>query len=423
MNRKIKILRVFGAIILFALFVQPVFATTYYVRTDGGTATQCTGLVDATYPGSGVGQPCAFEHPFWAISPSGSPTILAGGDTLIIGPGSYMMGYGAPNTPKCSASSAWDCHMRSIPSGPDANHSTKIYGRGWNTGCSVKPELWGTQRATNVLDLRGSSNVEVQCLEVTDHSSCMEGGPDRATRCQRNTYPFGEWASIGIAARDSVNVLLKNVSVHGLHAGVAAGRLKDWTLEDVEILRNSFIGWDGDIGANVSANSGTMKFTRVKIQFSGCGETYPGGQPHHCYSQDQGGYGDGVGTHRTGANWIFTDSNISHNVSDGLDLLYHNGDGTITITRSRFEGNAGNQVKTATATRIENSILIGNCDYFKGQSFTATTDTSFQPRGFNHCRALGNTLAVDFRANATVEVYNSTLYGRGDLLIEGGGDT
>jgi len=32
-------------------------ATTYYVRPDGGSPEQCTGLVDAPYPGSGTNQP------------------------------------------------------------------------------------------------------------------------------------------------------------------------------------------------------------------------------------------------------------------------------------------------------------------------------------------------------------------------------
>lgn len=34
--------------------------TNWYVRTDGGTAAQCTGTVDAPYPGTGTGQSCAF---------------------------------------------------------------------------------------------------------------------------------------------------------------------------------------------------------------------------------------------------------------------------------------------------------------------------------------------------------------------------
>ena len=118
------------------------------------------------------------------------------------------------------------------------------------------------------------------------------------------------------------------------HTGIHAGRLKDWTIEDSQIVANSFVGWDGDVGAFNSSNSGTLIFNRTKIEYSGCGETYPGGQPQHCYSQSQGGYGDGLGTHQTGANWVFNNVDFSHNVSDGLDLLYHDGTGTVTIKRS-----------------------------------------------------------------------------------------
>ncbi|HSJ58426.1 MAG TPA: hypothetical protein VLC95_14685, partial [Anaerolineae bacterium] len=35
-------------------------ATTYHVRPDGGSTGQCTGLVDAPYPGTGSDQPCAW---------------------------------------------------------------------------------------------------------------------------------------------------------------------------------------------------------------------------------------------------------------------------------------------------------------------------------------------------------------------------
>lgn len=37
--------------------------TVYYVRPDGGTSTQCTGLIDAPYSGTGSAQPCALSHP------------------------------------------------------------------------------------------------------------------------------------------------------------------------------------------------------------------------------------------------------------------------------------------------------------------------------------------------------------------------
>ena len=50
-------------------------ATTYYVRTDGGSPAQCTGLADAPYPGSGTAQSCAWDHPFRALPPDGTPRI------------------------------------------------------------------------------------------------------------------------------------------------------------------------------------------------------------------------------------------------------------------------------------------------------------------------------------------------------------
>lgn len=395
-------------------------ATTYYVRTDGGTDVQCNGKADAAYPGSGSNLACAFSHPFYVLSPAGSPSRMAGGDTLIIGPGQYMMGFGAPNTPSCSQYYPWDCSMRAVPSGTVSN-PTRILGKGYDTGCVSKPQLWGTERSASVLDLRSSSNVQIQCLEITDHSSCMDSGPDPATTCNRDSYPYGPWAMIGIVAADSQNVLLKNINIHGLRSGVLAGRLKDWTVENTDIIANSFVGWDGDIGADASSNSGTILFRKSKIKWSGCGETYPGLQRHHCYSQDQGGYGDGLGTHKTDGNWVFDRVDFSHNVSDGLDLLYHTGNGSVIIKHSRFEGNAGNQVKVAANTTIDNTKMIGNCAYFNGKSFTSKTGVGGSTVSFNNCRAAGNTIAVDFHPGTQVGIYNSTITGHGDVLVQSGG--
>ncbi|MCK5179551.1 MAG: hypothetical protein KAR32_08465, partial [Candidatus Omnitrophica bacterium] len=405
------------AAIGFCIFVAvPAYgATTYYVRTDGGSATQCTGLADAPYSGTGIGQNCAFNHSNWAIAPQGNnPTVMEGGDTLIIDNSDnaeYMMGYGTPNTrdtTKCHSSWPWDCYMRPIPSGPDPANPTRILGKGWDSGCENPPQLWATERVRRLINLTGSDNIEIQCLELTDHSNCQEHGP---VSCNRSTYPYGDWGNTGIYATDSDNVFLKNINIHGMaYRGIHAGRLRDWTAEDLRIVANPFIGWDGDVGAYNSSNSGTIAFTRLQIQYSGCGETYPGEMPHSCYSQSQGGYGDGLGTHKTGGNWIFIESDISHNTSDGLDLLYHTADGSIAIKRSRFEGNAGNQVKVAGNVEISNSVLIGNCGYFRDQSFTETP-------GFDNCRAAGSTLAAKFYADSDISIYNSTLTGNGDTMV------
>ena len=416
MRNKTVILQVAIGIIFSFILVNPSYATTYFVRTDGGTASQCTGTVDSPYPGSGTNQLCAFNHPFWVISPNGNnPTKMVGGDTLIIDGSNgvqYMIGFGAPNTSdtsKCSPSWAYDCTMRPVPSGPDPTHPTRILGKGWDTGCSSPPQLWGNERLWQVISLAGSNNVEVQCVEITDHSACQENGPNP---CNRNTPPFGPWASIGIYGADSTNVLLKNVNIHGLaKEGIHAGRLKDWTLDNTKIVANSFAGWDGDIGAYNSSNSGTMTFNKVTIAYNGCGETYPGKQPYNCYSQDQGGYGDGLGTHYTGANWVFNNCDVSHNVSDGIDLLYHDGSGTVTIKRTRAEGNASNQIKSSTNTTIENSIIIGNCAYFKNNPITWQSST------FNNCRAMGNSVALNFHAGMNASITDSTITSNGDDLV------
>ena len=72
-----------------------------------------------------------------------------------------------------------------------------------------------------------------------------------------------------------------------------------------------------------TANAGTLTFRHWTVEWNGCGETYPGGEPTGCWAQEAGGYGDGVGTGETGGDWIIEDSAFLHNTSDGLDLLYH----------------------------------------------------------------------------------------------------
>jgi hypothetical protein len=403
--------RVFAEAFIPALpFLAPAHAsvaTIYYVRPDGGSAAQCTGRVNAPYPGGGTGQPCAWDHPFRALPPGGAPRI-AGGDTLIIAAGSYMMGYGAPGTGNCEPDSAWDCTMPPIPSGSIGN-PTRILGAGWDAGCSNPPELWGTERAYYILNLTASDNVEIACLELTDHSGCVEfhGG---GLACQRDTYPYGDWADTGLYAADSANVHLRDLDIHGFaNAGVHAGRLADWTVEGLRIAGNGWVGWDGDIGSDDS-NSGTLHFRRWTVEWNGCGETYPGGQPAGCWGQTAGGYGDGVGTGETGGHWIIEDSAFLYNTSDGLDLLYTRLPGSsIEIRRTIAEGNAGNQIKTNGPTYIENAIIVGNCGYFNGQPFTHHVDD---------CRAAGNALALNLQPGDQASVMNATLASEGDCLVE-----
>jgi hypothetical protein len=402
--------------ILFALlllsFASLASATTWYVRTDGGDAVQCTGMGDAAYPGSGTSQSCAWKHPFYALPPGG-PARIAGGDTLVIDRGSYMIGLGAPGAVMCHANWSWDCFMTPVPSGPSATQPTRIVGRG-----TPAPELWGTQRTGMVMNLQGSSNVEMSNLEITDHESCIDnhchGGAcaGEVIRCNRAAYPWGEWAGTGISARDSKNVVLRDLDIHGLAMrGVFAARLTDWTMERLKIRGNGWAGWDGDIPDD-DTNAGQIIFRELELSWNGCGERYPSREPFGCWGQTAGGYGDGLGTGATAGHWIFEDSMIHHNTSDGLDLLYMKEGGRVTIRRTWAEGNAGNQLKTKGDSLIENSVVVGNCSYFTGYGNMAPGD---------HCRALGNTLSIGLHPSSIATVRNNTITGEGDCLVLSGG--
>jgi len=393
-------------------------AATYYIRTDGGTAQQCSGLADAAYPGSGENQACAWAHPFWALDSGGSWRIN-GGDTLLIDAGSYMMGYGAPNTGWCDAEGSYGCYFPPVPSGTDSLNPTRILGKGWNSGCSIPPELWGTQRTYHILNLEGTSDAIIDCFEITDHAGCVEYHSNLSVRCERDTYPYGEWADRGIYASDSSNVTLRHLNIHGLSGGgIHAGRISNWTVEDVRIAGNGLIGWDGDLWEGDDSNSGTITFRRVAVEWNGCVETYPGMQPDHCWAQSAGGYGDGIGVGRSGGHWIIEDSVIRHNTSDGVDLLYvgvDNPGSMVEIRRTTAEGNAGNQIKAGGSSSIVNSLVVGNCGYFFQKSFAQEMGDN---ESGDQCRAGGASLSLNLGRGDTASVVNSTIAGHGWALIE-----
>jgi hypothetical protein len=381
--------------------------STYYIRGDGGSAGQCDGLHDAAY--AGHGRACAWRHPFEALPPGGPPRIH-GGDTLIIGAGSYRMGSGAPGTEaleKCRDTWPWDCHVAAPPSGPSADHPTRLLGAGFDTGCRQPPELWGSGRASAVLELSGSSNVEVGCLDITDHSGCIEFHHAQDLRCQRDKPPYGDWAAIGIEAIDSANVQLHDVAVHGLaHDGIRAGRVRDWTLERVRITGNGWSGWNGDTGGD-SSDAGRLAFHDVEIAWNGCGETYPARGHAGCWGQEQGGYGDGLGTGRTGGDWTFDHVHVHHNTQDGIDLLHADASATVSFRNVRAEANAGNQLKSSGSVTMRNSTVNGNC--------AALADAGLDAADL--CRAEGNSVSLYLSAQTRDAVVDNEIDGEGDCLI------
>lgn len=364
----------------------PGSATTYYVRTDGGDARQCTGRANAAYSGRGSGQACAWKHPAIALPPSGAPRI-SGGDILRIGAGTYPIGD--------------DGYLHAVPSGPAPSRPTRIVGA---TG--KVPKLVGTRGIHRVLNLDGSSNVEIGNLEITDGSDCVFKHANARAACDDST----PWARVGLYARDSKNVWIHDLNIHGMAArGMNAGGLANWTMERVKLNRNGTAGWDANVGAG-SSNTGRFVLRDIEIGWNGCGERVASGEPWACWAQKTGGYGDGLGTTDTGGKWLVEDAYVHHNTSDGLDFRYMDGaDSThVTVRRVYAVANAGNQVKIKGNALVENSVLVGHCSYFRNRFFMTEADL---------CRADGSTLQLVMTGNDTAVVRDNTIAGEGAAQI------
>jgi len=168
--------------VLFLLICSPAFATTWYIRLDGGTQTQCTGQTNAPYPGSGSAQPCAFNHPFYLLNQSTFAWIISGGDTIQfedLGP--YYIGQqqGAVGTYwNFCGSNHFDCHFPStgIPAGTASNPTRFL---GLNAGhCSSGGLPSGTTTLSGingvfwVFTLQNSSYVDMECIDITQKDTC-----------------------------------------------------------------------------------------------------------------------------------------------------------------------------------------------------------------------------------------------------------
>jgi len=326
---------------------------------------------------------------------------------MIIGSGDYRMGAGAPGAESCSVSAPWNCTLAPIPSGT-ASQPTRITGQRSASGsCANPPELWGTERARNLLRIDSASHVELSCLELTDRSNCIDGGVART--CRRDRAPYGNWAQSGLYMVDAANILMEDLHIHGFaNTGVRGGRLRDVSFRRVRINGNAWSGLDWDLSPASSSNAGTIVFDRVEIAWNGCAEGYPDPRDNLCWAQIEGGYGDGFGSSTTGGRFIIRDSFIHHNTSDGFDFLYADSTASLEVVRSRFVANAGNQLKVSGNARIDSSEFIGECAFFEGRSYMRADD---------NCRARGNALSLNFFRGSTISVTNSTVTSEGDCIF------
>lgn len=415
-------------LIFFLLLSTPSWATitTWYVRDDGaayGTdSTHCNGQTDAAYV-TNSGPNCAVASLYDIMSwSSGNGTMRIGaGDTVIIGdptttPGSYMIGLNRSAVLSgCNTSFPYACTLDPIPTGTSLNY-TKLYGRHYKDGCAQKTQIWGSQGATKNLDLSNHQYIDIECLELTDHSSCgfREGG----NQCSE-AYPadVGNYSRTGLNQQGAQNIILKNIDIHGMAYEGIHGSVINLTLDHVNLDGNHEAGFDYDDTSSGGTGelSGVVNVSYTKTRFSGCTEAYPRSASFNtadyndCVDQNSsGGYGDGWGGSAiaAGSVWTIKNSEWSHNVQDGLDNLHSVTNYTMNIDKSLFEGNDGNQLKFSFSgpITITNTIFVANCTYF------SATSKTFAPGSFVDCRANGTPISGVPGAGASLKIVNSTFY-------------
>ena len=400
----------------------------HYVRSDGGTPSQCTSLADAPYPGSGSGQACAYNDIRYVVTNgvfvNQSPNAVtartgwswdisgtAGGDTWMIRNGiTYSATNPFPANPGTSGPAqigqqgsgsgdaglnlAGDPGFGGLPPPPSgfASQHTRILGYNFSscTSPSARAQLVGMYGVAPVISLSGTSYVDIACLDISDQSSC--GTSNQTNSCSTN-FPLSNYAGSGINFNNTVtNITITDVRIHGMAGTGMAGPTNDGVvLNRVDLIGNAGAGWNTDNGTT-GVNS--LLYENSVIAWNGCAEEFPivDALPYQdCTDDNVGGYGDGFGTgteNSPSPGWHvdFENMDFHNNTQDGLDGLHIQGTGsTITANRILAYGNMGNQVKMGSQGILTNSQIIGNC--FAMQNAIPGTPSGFNSRLTDYCRS------------------------------------
>jgi hypothetical protein len=382
-----------------------------------------------------VNQACAFNdiRSLWAdgeyTTVAGFPKwgwVGTGGDTYIVDcPTDCRIGYSGPNANNYLGGLAGNPYASGMPVPPSGSASapTQILGANWAncTGDSVKAHLNGGYGVNPVLNLSGASYVNVQCLDISDHSSC--------TRTAQNgchtSYPLDDYATSGIAWSNATNnVSLTDIRVHGMAANGMIGPPGDGvTLSRVAIVGNALSGWNMD-RSDGTTGTGTLILNKLSVLWNGCSEEYPivDALPYnYCTDDSNGGYGDGIGTANVVSNppWyiLLINSTAAYNTQDGFDFLHMKGSGSaISVQNSLAYSNMGQQLKVGALSTSYNNLIVGNCE-------AMTNAIPGTPAGYNthlsdFCRAANTAVALGISDAGATYFEDNTVLSDGSTGIE-----
>jgi hypothetical protein len=448
--------------------------TTWYIRADGGTKTQCTGKVNAAYPGSGSGQACAFNHPYQMLTSSGSWTSFAGGDTIqFADPSSashtYYMGEQNQGIgtdwhsqlsvicpqPNANQSQGFECVLPAPPSGTAGQH-TRILGQ--NAGSChdsghthlVNPTvLSGIDNAYWVLDTRATNYVDISCIEITQPDTCTwaasTGTPGACGNNVPNSVRVGGIVLNYGTDQGPSNLTLQDVAVVGVAgSGILGSHLNKsssdvFTATDVYVIGNGAAGWNGDGGgcdgsaSNDCESVGTMNLSHVIVDWNGCvavkpyDMTKPDTQNafNFCYGQESGGYGDGFVQIAAGNMTLNVDHSFFRwNTQDGFDSLHLSDDVTtspaIHISDSWAEGNGGQTFKlgAGASSSAINNVSISNCHVLATASNFPLNPSGWALDSADTCRAAGDQWAFQMDNGTTITLENNTSVGYGNTMYD-----
>jgi hypothetical protein len=202
----------------------PVQATTYFVRTDGGTSVQCTGTTDAAYPGSGTGQPCAFSTIPAAVTPSvcGDFIKLKTGQTFDVSSAVVLTNKSCSVTAITITSTGYSVVLGTRVATGDAASMAKV-------------RMTNASGQGAFVDVAGGSYWRIQGIEVTDNVAVAtsayimdlrNGGKTDVIGClihPKETNPTWERPVFrGIGYEGSAGLLVQDSRIYGF-LGYAPG--------------------------------------------------------------------------------------------------------------------------------------------------------------------------------------------------------
>lgn len=414
-------------------------STTWYVRPDGGTPYvsasqtppgQCSGKVNAAYPGTGVNQPCAMGNLryLWTdeVTSGKLQWMISGGDTVIVAPNSTGYNMGLDSLPP--GSGPWSpvncqgndtCYMPTVPSGSALQH-TRILGANWNNCADVnKTLLIGSYGNYAVFNTTDSQFVDINCFEITDKAACSSNSN------YINTCGGLDWGHYGILeSAMTANVNYSNLFIHGMGDEAVHGPTGANVFFDYVHMRGnplSGIDMDDDVwGSGNMSVAGGVSLTNSITEFSGCVEEYPvvHNYPYiECRDQTLGGYGDGFGTASTTGDWYFNNDIWRYNYQDGLDLL-HSGMQGLTVLNSQSYANDGQSYKIGSGINVymANNLSINNC--YRILYLIGDEPSSAIVPGATGCRAAGDWIPIEFDGWGTYRLVENTFTGYSTTVFD-----